>query len=311
MAAFIPVESGDYQDCLTHPPQVIETRVGPVEYAVRGEGPTLLSVHGGPGGYDQGLALAECFRKNGFQVVAPSRPGYLGTPLGAGTTPQGQADALAALIEALNLGPLPVIGASAGGPPTYTLAQLHPELVSALMEIDSVAIKYTKGEELNKTEEALYLSRPGLWMMDWFMRHFPKSVVKAFLKSESSLEGHELDERVRHLVQDEVKLTFVRVMTKTMSESYEHRKIGVDNDLSLLSAIGQLPLDRIDCPALILHGNADADVPPSHAEYAHQSIKNSELYWIDQGSHIGFWVSDVAQPAQAYALDWLRKQVSG
>ena len=309
MSNVIPVTIEDYQECLVQPSRMVQTSMGPVEYAVRGDGPVLLSVHGGPGGFDQGLAMAECFRKNGFKVLAPSRPGYLKTPLGNGASFEEQADMLAALIEALDMGRVSVVGASAGGPPSYTLAQRHPDKVAALIEIDSVSRTYTKGDELSRTDEMLYLSKPGLWLMDWFMRHFPASMVRNFLATESTLEGHELDDRVKQVVKDPIKLCFVRTMTKTMSADWGNRKAGVHNDLAVLGAIDRLPLNRVACPTLIFHGNADGDVPPDHADYAHQAISGSELYRIDTGSHIAFWIADGAEQAQEYAVAWLRKQV--
>lgn len=36
-------------------PEIIETRLGPVEYAAFGEGPAVLCLHGAMGGFDQGL----------------------------------------------------------------------------------------------------------------------------------------------------------------------------------------------------------------------------------------------------------------
>src|SRR5215469_12077458 len=35
------------------------TALGPIEYQSQGEGPALLVVHGSPGGYDHGIALAK------------------------------------------------------------------------------------------------------------------------------------------------------------------------------------------------------------------------------------------------------------
>ncbi|HEY3645425.1 MAG TPA: alpha/beta hydrolase, partial [Gammaproteobacteria bacterium] len=57
--------------------QVVETRCGPIEYAVRGEGPPLLVVHGAGGGFDQGLMIAAPL--SGYRVIAVSRFGYLRT----------------------------------------------------------------------------------------------------------------------------------------------------------------------------------------------------------------------------------------
>ncbi len=309
MGAYKKILAEDYQACLENPSRIIQTRMGPVEYAIRGEGPAVLSVHGGPGGYDQGLAVAECFRKNGFKVIAPSRPGYLGTPLGKATSPDGQAEILAALVEALGLETVLVVGASAGGPPSYALAQNHPEMVAALLEIDSVSLKYTKGNELSKTEEAMYLSKPGLWFMDWLMRHFPKTMVREFLKTESTLAGRDLAERTEHVVSTPNKLGFVQVMTKTMSDRWEERKLGVENDLNCLGGLDKMVLDKIVCPVLIFHGDADNDVPFFHAEYAKEAITGAELYTIRKGSHIGFWIADMAEEAQAYAVEWFREKV--
>ncbi|MHA1137492.1 MAG: hypothetical protein ACTSSE_13485, partial [Candidatus Thorarchaeota archaeon] len=35
--------------------KVATTSAGEIEYALKGSGPVLLMLHGGPGGYDQGL----------------------------------------------------------------------------------------------------------------------------------------------------------------------------------------------------------------------------------------------------------------
>jgi len=307
MSEFATVTAEEIMACLKHPARTVQTAAGPMEVAEHGEGPVLLSVHGGPGGCDQGLIMADIFRKNGFKVLAVSRPGYLGTPLATGESLEAQADALAALLDALELDKAAVVGASAGGPSSYLLAQRHPHKVAALMELDSVSMTYTKADDLSKAEEFFYLSKPGLWLMDFFMRHFPKTMVKEFLESESTLDAHELGERVSHVVQDPVKLAFIQAMTQTMVNRYEERKAGVENDLKYMRALDRLPLDNVVCPTLIVHGTAEGDVPLRDAQYAHGAIAGSELYLVEKGSHVGFWISDVAEQAQRHALEWLRK----
>ena len=308
MNSYRPVKAEDYKECLGHPSQVVDTYVGPVEYADKGEGPVLLSVHGGPGGYDQGLAISECFRLNGFRVIAPSRPGYLGTPLSSGQSLESQADALAAMLDTLALDKVAVLGASAGGPSTYLLAQNHPDRVSALIEIDSVCMRYTKADEISKAEELLFLSKAGMWLMDFLMSHFPATMVKSFLQTESTLDKHEIRERVKHVLKDPAKLAMVEVLSNTMTINYEQRKSGVANDLDTMRPLDRLPLDKVSCPTLIIHGDADNDVPPAQAEYAAHSIADSELYWIEKGSHMGFWLADGAESVQQYAVKWLRNK---
>jgi len=301
------VTAEDLRACLVYPSQTIDTAYGPVEYAVRGEGPVVLVAHGGPGGYDQALVLGELFRKNGFKVIAPSRPGYLGTPLQAGKTAAEQGDLMAALLGALNIPEAIMVGASGGGPAGYQLAQRHPEKVKALLVIDGISMNYTKADDASKVEEWMYLTRPGQWLMGYFFKHFPASVVKSFLQTESTLEKHDLGRRVKEIVGDENKFALVDAMFKTMSNRFDERKAGAENDIALGSAIDKLPLDKISCATLIIHGDADNDVPPRDAAYAHEAIAGAQLLWIDKASHIGFWVAEDACKVQKYVLDWLRE----
>ncbi len=79
--------------------EIAKTDRGPVEFLVRGEGPAVLVFHGAPGGYDQAMLIGFTFVQDEFQIVAPSRPGYLRTPLTTGLSPEQQADAMASLID--------------------------------------------------------------------------------------------------------------------------------------------------------------------------------------------------------------------
>jgi len=60
---------------------LVNTDAGPIEYAERGTGIPLLSIHGAGGGFDQGLTNAIEFAGENFRIIAPSRFGYLRTPV--------------------------------------------------------------------------------------------------------------------------------------------------------------------------------------------------------------------------------------
>lgn len=300
--------SAEIEECLTHPAQVLDTAAGPMEYAERGQGPPLLAVHGAPGGYDQGLGLGEFFRVNGFKTIAPSRPGYLGTTLATGRTPEEQADALAALLDALKIEKIPVIGASAGGPPSYLLAARHPDRVSCLLEIDSICLEL-KRNVIQVLEDKLIMSKAGLWLVRFFLNHFPESLVKNFIKSESTLDRHEIAAMAKEILQDEGKFAFLKFFLATMSQRLPERQEGLRNDTAQISAFTQLDLAPITCPTLIMHGSADKRVPPSHGEYAKASIARAEFYLISGGSHMGFWAAGEAYTAQDFALSWLREKI--
>ena len=76
----------------------------------RNRRPLILVIHGAGGGFDQGLEFARPLVDAGFQVIAPSRFGYLRTPLPQDASPMAQADAHASLLDALQLEKVAVVG---------------------------------------------------------------------------------------------------------------------------------------------------------------------------------------------------------
>lgn len=119
----------------TSPTAMIDTRHGPMQVAERGAGPPVLMLHGTGGGFDQGLLFAAPLVARGFRVIAPSRFGYLGTPLPEGADAAMEAEALADLLDALKLERVAVAGGSAGAIPALALAARYPERVAALFPI--------------------------------------------------------------------------------------------------------------------------------------------------------------------------------
>ncbi|EFL51086.1 alpha/beta hydrolase fold protein [Solidesulfovibrio fructosivorans JJ]] len=307
MPEFVVPGLEDLDACLQTPPHIARTAKGAVEYAERGRGAPLLCVHGGPGGYDQGMLLGELFRVNGFRVIGVSRPGYLGTPLATGATPEAQADALAALLDVLGLDRVAVLGASAGGPPAYMLAARHPDRVAALIQVDSVSRTYAiKASPLARK---IFVTDMGLRLTAFFTDHFPKSALEGLLGEESTLDAATLKERVRHVLADPLKRELFVRMVHTFADRFPEREEGVRNDLAQYAAIGELPLAGISCPTLVMHGDVDNDVDPGDAVYAAGAIPGARLEWIRSGSHLAFWLADEAAAAQRTAVAWLKEQM--
>ncbi|HEU4887454.1 MAG TPA: alpha/beta fold hydrolase [Thermoanaerobaculia bacterium] len=119
--------------------QVVDSAHGPIEFAESGDGPAALLIHGAGGGFDQGLDLGRAFLGDDSRIIAPSRFGYLGTPLPADASAEAQADAHLWLLDALRLDTVPVIGVSAGAPSAMQLCLKHPERCSALVLVVPLA----------------------------------------------------------------------------------------------------------------------------------------------------------------------------
>ncbi len=112
---------------------VLDTTAGALEYAVAGHGSPLMMIHGTGGGFDQGLLFANGLRATGFQIIAPSRFGYLKSAFPEDASPARQADVLVELLDHLGIESLPVIGGSAGALTAAEVALRHPDRCARLV----------------------------------------------------------------------------------------------------------------------------------------------------------------------------------
>jgi 2-hydroxy-6-oxonona-2,4-dienedioate hydrolase len=112
---------------------IAETPCGPIEYSVRGDGPTVLLVHGAGGGYTQVAAFSALVADAGFRAIAMSRFGYLRTPLPPDASAAAQADAHACLLDVLGIRSAAVLGASAGAPSSMQFCLRHAARCDALV----------------------------------------------------------------------------------------------------------------------------------------------------------------------------------
>jgi pimeloyl-ACP methyl ester carboxylesterase len=123
--------------------KLANTPSGLIEYADAGAGAPIFVIHGAGGGFDQGLEFARPLIEAGFRVIAPSRFGYLRTPLPKDASPMAQADAHADLLDSLQLEKVAVLGVSAGAPSAMQLCLRHPNRCTALVLV--VPLAYSGG----------------------------------------------------------------------------------------------------------------------------------------------------------------------
>jgi pimeloyl-ACP methyl ester carboxylesterase len=123
-----------------------------IAYERVGAGPPLVFVHGA--GEDSRIWQPQLASlADEFTVVAWDEPGAgRSSDLPEGFGLAGFADALAALIETLGLGPAHIAGLSWGGTVVLELYRRHPELVATLIMIDTYA--GWKGSERGLTAPA-------------------------------------------------------------------------------------------------------------------------------------------------------------
>jgi len=116
---------------------IYETSAGPQQAIVHGDGSPLLVLHGVVrGGCDMGMLLARRFGVDEtMEVIAPSRPGYLGTPLDGRISAEAQAEALAALLDTLERDKVAIFANDAATDVALVFAEKFPNRVSNLVII--------------------------------------------------------------------------------------------------------------------------------------------------------------------------------
>jgi len=246
----------------------IQTDAGLIEYELVGEagGDVLLFFHGTPGGYDQGIGAVD-----GSRVLTLSRPGYLGTPLATGATPLAQAQAAAALLDALEIKQVAVMGASGGGPAAYSFAAVYPERTVGLVAMEAVS-------------QAIPLDGGGLpdsdflfWLMiqSLVLSQDDAGVVAQIAQNES--------DRARLAEQPDRQSQVAGMIWSTWPPSM--RSAGLENDSAQFARL-DLPLESIRVPTLIVHGTLDQAVPFEHAQSALARIPGAKLHPLDGAGHM-------------------------
>jgi len=292
-------------------PQKIKTTKGIIEYDItEKENPVILCSHGGIGGFDQARIILGWLNDNEYKLLSPSRPGYLGTPLESGTTIEEQADLFAASLDALNIEKAAVVSASAGGPPAYMFAVRHPDRVWALVAIDSVSGFYDMPETAGPIMQAIFMSQFGQKLLKVVGEAKPEWFLEQIFNAEAYFTKKQIKEHIDYAMNSPEMLIFVKAFMSTMNP-YNTRKPGTNNDMEQYRKLTHLPLENIQCPCLIVHGTHDADVKFYDGVYAYEHIPSCEHYWIEEGSHLGFWLSRHAGAARKAACDFLAKHRPG
>ena len=292
-----------YNNDLTHAREMVtrgarlaNTAAGPIEYADNGAGTPLLSIHGAGGGYDQGLANVADLVGDDFRVIAPSRFGYLGTPILSDTSSASQADAHAALLTELMVDITIVVGISAGAPSAVQLAIRHPERVSALILIvpgtyaptSPVAVEGSRASAL-----VLWLVNTGADFAWWTIEKIAPSILIRFVGVPPELFASSPRAEQNRVMQ------IVRSI-KPLSRRFP----GIDNDSN--PDLSRPPFEHITAPTLVISARDDLFNTLPAAEFAAASIPNAMLVVYETGGHL---LVGRQQEVRAVVTDFIARQV--
>ena len=260
--------------------QVAETPCGPIEYAIRGEGPPLLVIHGAGGGFDQGLMIGAPLIRVGYRVIAVSRFGYLRTPLPRDASPEAQADAYACLLDALRIRRVDVVGASAGSPSALQFALRHPERCRALVLMVPVVFAPPAQEtSAAKHSDGGKLLLDSLWDSDFFVwlapRLTPAIIDDTLLGTPSDVVEHASPEEQARVAKMTAQLLPV-----------EPRWAGMRNDMQVLSDLQRVDLEQITVPTLVISTADDRFGTYGAALYTAVHVTGAQFIGFTTGGHM-------------------------
>lgn len=273
---------------------MVQTKRGPIEYRIVGQGPAVLLLNGGHTSCNSPLGDEQFFLNQGYQLLIPSRPGYGKTPSSTGKTAEAFADALVDFLNVLHIDHVIVVGISAAGYTALQLAGRHPQRVSKVILENAVS----------KDKFPIGLMRAGAYIMfnpvmeglTWaafrtFGRVAPQAALKSMLINLSSLPVKQV---LAAMNQDQQQAALTLLLASRSGSGFLNDMQHHCGDLS-----------RITVPTLIIESKFDGSKDPAHAIYAAEHIANAELFLSPAESHL-LWFSKYYEAIQTKMREFLQ-----
>lgn len=117
------------------------------------------------------------------------------------------------------------------------------------------------------------------------------------------MRGEELSALTQQVMADPEQRRLVLDVVTTVNTAGT-RRAGWRNDVANFAAIDSLDLGRVQCPVLLVHGDADTDVSVEYSHSAHAELPNSTLVVMERGTHLAFNAHPDAPAVQEQARRW-------
>jgi pimeloyl-ACP methyl ester carboxylesterase len=251
---------------------IIETECGLIEYGTAGDGPPVLVIHGAGGGYDQGLLIGSQMFGKDYGLFAPSRFGYLNSPIPEDSSLAAQADAYACLLDALDIDRVIVVAFSAGGPSGLHFARRYPERTTTL--IMRSAISYIDPSSAEDRKREASINRViGSDFVYWFGTTVARSFVLDLLgvsrEVQAGLSPTEMAQADQVL---EAMLPMSQRLDGILLD--QGRELPKDSPLGLIKA-----------PTLVIHARDDSLIDYSNGQHTAGKITGAEFVTFGDGGH--------------------------
>ena len=274
--------------------RVVTTSSGITEYAYQGDGSALLISHGSFGGFDQGLLSVNFLNDIQARFIAPSRFGYLETPMPPDASPQAQARAYVDLLDTIAVEKVYILGLSAGGMSALQFALQFPDRCQGIILVSAVSHPPTQAPPIRFMVEHVLTNEFFGWVL---ATYFPRLITLS--------TGDDYS-----LIADQPMLqnAFLNLAWPPFSSK---RRIGMLNDLHQADGLGSDQFDKIETPMLVIHGTKDPFVPFATAKNLAAKVPGARLLELENGGHLSFLIQH--KQSKAAILNFLAytQQIAG
>jgi pimeloyl-ACP methyl ester carboxylesterase len=254
--------------------KMIETACGPIQYTEFGEGPPMLIVHGAGGGYDQGEYFAKLIGGN-YRWIAPSRFGFLDTPVPDGADSARQADAYACLLDSLGIDRVGVVGVSMGGPSSLLFALRYPQRTNSLVMISAASHAIPPRPAILASIFSVFQNDFVFWSM---VRSSPEGLLVA-LGVPAEVQGQlSPDETARlHAFLESI----IPMGPRQNGQNLEQHMSEYDAE----------QIKNIQAPTLVLHARDDTLVSFDQGEFTAGNIPGAVFIPMEEGGHLALMLN--------------------
>lgn len=255
----------------------ISTPFGTLEYAVAGSGAPLLMIHGTGGGFDQGLRFASALKQRGYQIVAPSRFGYLRSDFPADPSLANQADAFITLLDHLGIDRLAVIGGSAGALSATAFALRHPDRCTALILLVPAAnVSGSDPVEMSARQQKVVRALLNSDFLYWSaLETAPEKLIGSLLATDPTLLA---------TVSPSERARAFAILSDMLP--IHARSKGMLNDALQAGHPAKMEFSRLKIPVLIISAEDDRFGTAATARKIADIVPHAEVTILPDGGHI-------------------------
>ena len=253
-----------------HPGSPVDPATTAVNYVEVGQGPPLVLVHGLGGAWQNWLENIPYFARS-YRVIAPDLPGFGDSPMpGWEISISSYGQLVNALCQALEIGPVALVGNSMGGFIPAEVTVTEPVLVKKLVLVSAAGVSHARMYRA-PAETAARMARA--------------AAPLAFRYREQTLRRP----RLRHRLMRQIVFRPSALRGELL---WEFIRPGL-NAPGLVAAVRGLAgydiLDRledVEIPTLIVWGQNDYVVPPGDALEFERRISNARLEIFGRCGHV-------------------------